>query len=436
MEKMLLYYNKFKIYITNSIWVLIGLITRTLIMIFLISKIANLLGVSEFGWYNYAISVFTILYSISGLGFGDTFIIKYFSESKFTTEEIIGTTFFSRILFSTLIIILLSLWIIITDAENTYWIVTIACLSIVFQSSEVFTSYFQYKFKANIYVSVTLIALAIEAVLLIVGIYNDWSLIYFISIYTFERAMIMIGLMFFLNIEIQLTKLKFKKSIFRFFLLQSWPLLLGAILTALYARFDQVLIKHFLLPKDLGIYGTSIILSQMWYVVPSLIIPILFPKIADLKNSAITKKYYDLIYIVYGVLNYLALIIIIFILIFGKFIVLALYGPAYLDSVFILYLLTFNLIILFQSHLTSNIMILENEEKYLFKIKLISVTFNIVLNIIFLSTLGVVFAAYSLILSSLISWIGMSFFNKRMFELMKINIRSFMLPFHYKSLLK
>lgn len=405
-------------------------------MIFLVSRIANLIGLSDFGWYNFAISVFTILYSVSTLGFVDTFIIKFFSEAKFIPEEIIGTTFISRIVFSILILILLTLCIILFSAEISYWVVAIACLSILFQSSEVITSFFQWKFKAKIYVSVSLIVLTIEAILLGIGIYYNLGLLYFITVYTLERALILFGLLYCLNIEIPISKLKFKKSIFKIFILKSWPLLMGGVLTALYARFDQILIKYYLLPEDLGIYATGIMLSQIWYIIPSLIIPILFPKIADLRNSFDTKKYYDLIYVLYGILNYLALIIIILILIFGKLIVLSLFGSSYAESVFILYLLTFNLIILFQSHLTTNIMILENEEKYLFNIKLISVSVNVVLNILFLSVLGIQFAAYSLILSSLISWIGMSFFNKRMFELMKINMKSFMLPFNYKMMLK
>jgi len=98
MNKILFYIQKFKIYITNSAWVLLGLIIRTLIVIFIVSKIANQIGLSDFGWYNLAISVFTILYAVSALGFGDTFIIKYFVNGKFSTEDIVGRSFIRWIL--------------------------------------------------------------------------------------------------------------------------------------------------------------------------------------------------------------------------------------------------------------------------------------------------------------------------------------------------
>ncbi|CDF79991.1 polysaccharide biosynthesis protein [Formosa agariphila KMM 3901] len=435
MDQLKLYYQKFKIYITNSIWVVLSLVIRTLITIFIVSKIAKLLGATEFGWYNLGISIFTILYSFSTLGFGYSFLIKYLSNKNYNKEEIIGTALLSRLVVSSLIIILLSSYIFFYQTDSHYWAVVIASLSIIFQSSEVITTYFQYKMKANIYVPITLVTLIIESVLLIAGIYYELGLIYFITIYSLERLFILIGLLIFLNFEIKLKSLSFDKRLLRKLLIQSWPLLLGALLTAIYARFDQVLIKHFLTAYDLGLYGTSIILSQIWYVIPSLIIPIIFPKIADLKTQTNKKKYYDLIFTLYGILNYLAMGIIVFIYIFGKYIILYLYGIEYIESFDILKILCLNLIISFQSNLTTNLMIVENEENYLFKIKFIGVISNILLNILFLSTMGVKFAAYSLILSSFLSWILMSVFNKKMLELLKLNLKSYLIPLHYKQVL-
>lgn len=436
MDKIHFYINKFKVYITNSAWVLLGLIIRTLIVIFIVSKIANQIGISDFGWYNLGISVFTILYAISALGFGDTFIIKYFVKADFSPEEIMGTTFFSRILSSIFLLLILILWVSSFSNNNKYWIVVVASLAILFQSSEVFKAYFQWKLKARVYVPVDLISLIIVAVLLIFGLYRGHGLLYFISVYTLERLIILVGLLFCMNKEIKLNNFVFNLKLFKILLVQAWPLLLGALLTALYARFDQVLIKYFLTAEDLGIYGTGIVLSQMWLVIPSLIIPIVFPKIAEFKNFSNTTKYKNTIYFLYGILNYLALLIIIFIFVFGEFIIESLYGLEYMGSVYILKILILNLIIQFQSHLTSSLMIVENEENYLFKIKLVSVASNILLNFLLLSIFGVRFAAYSLLLSSILSWVVLAYFNKNMRELMKLNIKSFLLPLRIKQLQK
>lgn len=436
MDKILFYIKKFKIYITNSAWVLLGLVIRTLIVIFIVSKIANQIGLSDFGWYNLGISVFTILYAISALGFGDTFIIKYFVNGNFSPEEILGTTFFSRILSSLLILLLLSFWVFSFSSNNNYWVIVIASLAMLFQASEVFKAYFQWKLKAKIYVPVDLLSLIIVAILLIFGLYKGYGLFYFISIYALERLIILLGLLFTINKEIKLNRFKFSTKLFKVLFIQAWPLLLGSILTALYARFDQVLIKYFLTAEDLGLYGTGIVLCQMWLIIPSLIIPIVFPKIAEFKNLSNKIKYKDTIYMLYGILNYLAILIIIFIFVFGEFIIKYLYGVEYLDSVYILKILILNLIFQFQSHLTSSVLIVENEENYLFKIKLVSVSTNIILNILFLSVFGVRFATYSLLISSIISWVILAYFNKNMLELLKLNIRSFLLPLHIKQLLK
>lgn len=436
MKQLQLFFNRFKIYINNSIWLLIGLVLRTLIAIFIVSKIANEIGTEDFGWYNLAISVFTVLYAISTLGVDSSFLIKHYVKADFSPPIILGSAFYSRIIAATIILVGLSIWIFFFGNETNYWVILIASFSILFQSSEVIKSYYQWKLKAKVYVSISAITLIIESIFLLYGLYKGYGLFYFMVVYTSERLLILIGLLFRIHSEMNFSSIKIDKGFLKILLKQSWPLLLGALLTALYARFDQILIKYFLSIEDLGIYGTGIILSQLWLIIPGLIIPVLFPKIADLKHQTDKKRYYDLILFLYGILNYIAIGIIIFIFLFGEFIVLSLYGEAYMDSVYILKILIVNIIILFQSHLTSSLMIIEDQEKYLFKIKLVSVITNISLNVLFLSTFGVRYAAYSLLISSVLSWIIMAFFNKKMFMLLKLNVKSFLMPFYVKQLLK
>ncbi|MBT8272667.1 MAG: oligosaccharide flippase family protein [Bacteroidia bacterium] len=436
MDKFKFYLNKFKIYITNSAWVLGGIIIRAIITIFIVSQIASHIGTSEFGWYNLGISVFTVLYAVSALGLNPSFLIKYLVKGDYKEERVLGTALYSRLSASFIILLLLAAWIYFFTSEPNYWVLIIASSAIFFQASEVIKSYYQWKLRADVYVTITTVSLVIEALLLLYGLYKGFGLLYFISVYALERLMILIGLLFVFNLEIKLKHLKFDIAFFKTLFLQSWPLLFGALLTALYARFDQILIKYFLTATDLGIYGTAIILTQIWLIIPSLIIPVIYPKIAQLKNNSDPTKYHQLILFLYGLLNYSAIIIVLFILIFGEWIILSLYGADYIDSVYLLYILIFNMLILFQSHLTSSVMIIENEEKYLLKIKVVSVIVNISLNIALLATMGVKFAAYSLIIASVISWIVMALFNKKMTQLLVLNLKSFLAPLYLKQLLK
>ncbi len=410
------------------------MVVRMLITIFIVSRIANQIGTEDFGWYNFAISVFTVLFSFSALGFNQSFVIKHIVNNEDSKEAVLGTSILARVFWSLLILAVFALWIVLTGAEVNYWVVLLTCTCILFQVSELFVAYYQWRLKANVYVGVALIALVIVAALLIFGLYMGYGLVYFISIYVLERVLILFGLLIAFNkLEIKLTDLKFDYALFKTLLLQSWPLLLGAILTALYARFDQFLIKYFLSMSDIGIYGTAIILTQIWYVIPSLIIPILYPKIAEKKKEKDYDNYYKVITLLYGTLNYFALGVILLMYIFGDYIILELYGKEYADSVYILKILIWNLIILFQSHLTTSMMIIEGRERYLFNTKLVSVIINVVLNIIFLATYGIVFAAYSLLISSFVSWIVLALFDSKMRMLLKLNIKSYTLPINFKK---
>lgn len=430
--------KRFQVYLVNYLWIIFGYGLRLLLIIFIVSKIADKIGLEDFGWYNLGISFFTILVTISALGFNSAFIIKNLVDFKDDLEgqkKFFGTLFLSRILVATIILVLLSIWISLSGLDNKYWIVLIASTSIVFQASEVLSSYFQWKLQANIYISITAITLSIVAVLLVLGLYLNLSVYYFMAIYALERVLVFLGIGIVFNKRVfKVSQLKFEKNILKKMFFQSWPLLLGALLTGLYARFDQFLVKYYLSINDLGIYGTGVILSQIWLVIPSLIVPVLYPKIVELKKEGDTERYEKTIQVLYGILNYSAILIIIFTLIFGDFIITKLYGEKYIESIVILKVLIFSHLILFQSHLTTSVLILEEKEKFLFKIKLASVISNVVFNVIFLANFGVIYAAYSIIVSAVLSWFVLAIFNETMYKLLKLNLKSFLIPLYARNL--
>jgi O-antigen/teichoic acid export membrane protein len=423
----------------NSSWVLLGYFMRLLIIIFVYAKIAELIGAEDNGWYNLAISCFTILYALSTLGFDSTFVIKKLveeSDSPDNQKRLLGTFFFGRIVFSLCLLTGLALYIWFFANDIRYWVLLIASFAALFQGYDIFYSYYQWKFRANVYVSAELISLLISSLGFIYGLFMGYGIFYFITIYAAERLFFLCGLLFHFHKNVfPIHSLSFSLKELRINFMLSWPLMVGALLTALYQKFDQFLIGPILSMEDLGIYGPSVTLSQIWLVVPSLIVPVVFPKIAMLRKEKNRKRYKEMIYTVYGLLNYLAIGVIIFILLFGDLIVTQLYGIQYLKSIPLLYVLIFETLILFQSNLTSYILILEDEEKYLFVIKLVGVVMNIILNIIFLKIYGLSFAPWSLLISAASCWLVMGLFNKKMGNLVRLNFASFLLVFNLKKVL-
>ncbi|SEQ45863.1 Membrane protein involved in the export of O-antigen and teichoic acid [Hyunsoonleella jejuensis] len=430
--------KRFKIYLVNYLWIIFGYALRLLLIIFIISKIADKIGIEDFGWYNLGISFFTILTTIAALGFNSSFIIKHlvgYKDGSDQQKKMLGTFLISRIIASVVILFVLGVWITFSGVDSKYWIVFIATSSILFMSNEVLSSYFQRKLQASIYISVTAVSLFIVAILLVIGLYLDFDVYYFITIYVLERVFIFIGICLAFHKKVfKLNEMQFRVSILKKMLPYSWPLMFGALLTGLYARFDQFLIKYYLSINELGIYGTAVILSQIWLVIPSLIVPVLYPKIVELKKDNEDKKYEKTILLLYGILNYSAIAIILLTIIFGEFIIMQLYGEKYFNSVEVLKILIFSHLILFQSHLTTSMLILEEKEKYLFKIKLVSVISNVIFNTIFLANFGITYAAYSIIISAVLSWFILALFDKTMFYLLRLNLKSFLIPFYIKNI--
>ena len=176
--KILYIIKRFQIYFINYLWIIFGYALRLLTIIFIVSKIADKIGLEDFGWYNLGISFFTILLPISALGFNSDFIIKYLVENRDNSDgqkAILGTLFVSRSLFSLIILSFLALWIYFFGIEINYWVVFIGATSILFMSSDTLSCFFQWKLKANVYATVTAVSLSLVAILLIIGLYCTYS---------------------------------------------------------------------------------------------------------------------------------------------------------------------------------------------------------------------------------------------------------------------
>tara|TARA_Y100000768_G_C23899339_1_gene644244 strand:- start:123 stop:863 length:741 start_codon:yes stop_codon:yes gene_type:complete len=173
----------------------------------------------------------------------------------------------------------------------------------------------------------------------------------------------------------------------------------GILLTEIEYRLDIFILLYFLNAAAVGIYSIGVTIAQILWYASNSINSVLFPNLT-FSDSGKEKNLFTAEIIKY---NFLINLIILFLLImFGKFLVLILYGSEYIQAYYIFLILAPGLLL---DSLGRNIATwLKSEGKPLILswVSLGALTLNIVCNFILIPKYGLYGAAYS----SLISYIA------------------------------
>jgi len=73
---------------------------------------------------------------------------------------------------------------------------------------------------------------------------------------------------------------------------ESWPLLLSGLAITFYMRIDQVMLGEMLGEHDVGIYSAALRLSEVWYVIPMVIVSSVMPSFTEARAHS-EELYYQ-----------------------------------------------------------------------------------------------------------------------------------------------
>ena len=248
----------------NSFWLVFDQAIRMLFALIIGSWTARYLGKSNYGQISFVTSYLALFQIISGLGM-EAIVVRDLLYDRVNANKIIGSVFIMK-LFTGVINWFLSIVFVIYlygVKDETYVLVFIAGLSLIFQSFSVIELWFQSNNKSFNIVIPKLIASVVINILKIVFIVNEASIYLFIALYSIE--FILSALFLFIALRRYPIQGKYmfdftvSKRIFR----DSWPFLVSAISIYLYTRFDMFIIKRELGSAELGIYNSAITISSL-----------------------------------------------------------------------------------------------------------------------------------------------------------------------------
>ena len=406
----------FKKYSKNTFWIFLQKILRVISGLLVGLWVVRYLGPERFGILSYSQSLVALFLSISALGLGEEILVKEILNSKKSISIIIGTSISLRIIGAITMILIIIGYMFFSNNEifiNT--IIIIIAASSIFES---FTSninyYFQSKVENKILLKADILSLLISAFLKILLILNGASLIYFALIILID-SMILASILlysFFKNSKSNLSDLSFDKKLSYKLINSSWPLIFGGMLTSIYMKIDQVMIKELIGTEEVGVYAVAIKLTELCYILPGVITSSLLPAIIN------SKKINENLYIkrlqsLYGFLLFIAIFISLIMNFFSEFIIKIFFGNEYLSSIQILKIYAWNSIFVFIGIVSSKWLIIENLQVYLTINVFFGAIINVILNYLLIDKIGLVGAAWASLISQFVSsYLMLLFWNK------------------------
>jgi O-antigen/teichoic acid export membrane protein len=225
------------------------------------------------------------------------------------------------------------------------------------------------------------------------------GIIYLVLIFVFESLLAMVLSIFvYRKNGFRFSSWKFNFRLAKIILSGSGFLMFAAAANYIFARVDQVMIRHFLDEGSVGVYAAALKLVEVWYFIPGIVCASLLPAIINAKKIS-KEKYLNRLRGLFLFLGVTSFLIAVFLTISSSFIVKLLFGVEYLGSISVLNIYAWASIGMFLSVGFYQYFLAENKLKLLFFFYLFLMIINIVLNLVLIPRIGINGAAWSTLFS-------------------------------------
>ncbi|MDD2303653.1 MAG: flippase [Prolixibacteraceae bacterium] len=420
-----------KIYLSNSdvinniIWLFLDKAIRLGVGFFIGTWFARYLGVEQFGIYNYVIAFVSIFGTLASLGMNGIIVRDLVNTPK-DRDKIISSILTVLLISGSLAYLINIVTVHVINKDLIIKVlISIYGLTLISKASDIIRFYFEAQIKSKYVVVVENIVFIVISSLKIMMILMHTTLIYFIWLAVFETFITSFGLIFiYYKFISKSIKWIIDRKYIKRALKDSIPIFLSAVGISIYMRIDQVMLGQILGNESVGVYSAALRLSELWYLIPTIIISSAFPKILRSKSVDISK-YNNQIIKVLKSLNFISIIIIGITSLFSVQIILLVYGNEYLASANVLIIHIWTGLFVGLGIMGGNWYIANNLQKIVFYRTLIGAGLCVFLNLFLIPKYGPMGAAISTLISQAFSNYIFDAFSKKTRELFNIKTRSF-----------
>lgn len=417
----------FQKYLKNTTWMMGSRILSMAISFLATLFIARNLGPTNFGQLSYAVSFIGLFSFIASLGV-DSVLYRDLIRKPEERLSMFGTAFsikFAAGLVAGIVSVIFALFLTEDDVSKT--LIFILAGTFILNPFQIISFEFQSRAESKYPSVITFIVTLILNALKIGVISSGKGVIYLALILLLEPILYAI-----LYIYIYERKSGESTSSWSFdrryacsLLKDSSPFIVLNAFAMIYARVDQVFIKHMIDATAVGLYDSAVRLAEVWSFVPGIIVASVYPAIVHAKE--ISEDLYErrLAKLAF-LLLILAIIIALPISLLASFIIKIVYGNAFIGAIPVLKIYVWANIGTFMGIFVTQYLMTENLRKILSFIAFFPMTTNVVLNILWIPEYGIQGAAYATLISYSLTPLSLLFFKVTRNKLVRL-YRSFQL---------
>lgn len=388
-----------KRYTANTLWALFARITSLIVSFFVSIYLVRYLGPENYGQLSYALSFVGLFAIISNVGIDNILyrdLIKYPKERNAYLGSAFIIKFAAGAVASLATIVFVYL---LSPSDVSRLVIVLLSATFLFNAFNVIG----YQFQADVaqkYTSlITLFTVFTLNLLKLLVIWMDEGILYIGLILLAESVLYaVLFLLAYLWRYGSLLNWRFSRRVSLSLLRDSWPFIFIAAFTTVYARIDQVMLKHLMDASAVGLYDAAVRLAEIWLFVPALIASSLFPAIVNARENN-PAEYKKRLVLLTGLLGIFGLMVAIPATILAKPVTIFLYGSAFLASAAVLSVYVWASVFASIDIVVRYFLIAENRRTLIFIISMGTAIVNVGLNFILIPKYGIMGAAWSTLIS-------------------------------------
>jgi len=325
--------------------------------------------------------------------------------------------------------ILCNIAVLILRADDHLIRILVACLGLIliFRASDCIRYYFEANVESKYIVWVENSVFILGSLARIVLILNNADIFEFAILMVLE-SISLAGLFLLLYSKKTGSVIwpKYYAELFLKLIKDSWPLMLSTVTVMIYMRLDQIMLGELAGDSSVGIYSAAIRISEVWYVIPTIISASLFPSLVA-QHQENKKSFNKNLQLQYDIMVYLSLSIAIPVTFLSSEIVDILYGLAYEGAAEVLVVHIWTGVFVFLGVASQQWFIAEHKERQTLYRTSAGMIVNIGLNLLLIPKYQAVGAAWATLISQAIAALFFDLFNKQTWPMFGMKMRALLL---------
>lgn len=390
--------------------------------------VARYLGPEMYGIIAFATAVYTLLVIIVSLGIDDI-IMKDMLQYEERQGSIQGSALFVKSAAAFLVYGIIFIYFLINYSGEKLYSVLIITGAVLFQPLSVFSCIFLINAQAKYTSIARMISYTLSSLLKIILIIFKAPVTYFAFAVFIDYAVLYLTV---------ILMYKYKKytvsgwhidiSYIKYILKSAVPLFAAVLFYTFYQKVTVIIISSMYSDYASGIYSAAARLTEIWYLVPAVLMTAFYPAVVKAKQIS-EEKYNKRIKTLFYVTIVPFILMAFFAALLSPFIIKILYGEKYIQSSIVLALTIWSVPFISFYVISSKCFILENKVKHLLVRSALSFILIIFLSCILGSFYYLKGFSIAVVVSSFISFFLIDLFFKDTRELFFIKLSSIFLPF-------